>query len=304
MIGFHAEEWSRRLTVTTPEHVELRFETAGIGSRTGAQIIDLLLLLLINIGFALFGMLIVELLPEGAAAEWTEQWMVSVMIIMFTLLNFGYFLIGEYVTGGRTVGKRVMGIRVIQDNGRPISFLASAIRNLLRIVDMLPAMYFVGALFSFLHPNDKRLGDIAAGTVVVYEQGGERRKRKRIDKMLLKWRPMLPDFTLEAWERERINGDEWALLSGFAERLPYMTEQRAEKIAQGIIELLAPKLGLMEPWVEALEAAKLPPQTSSLPRRGDPKKKPISITWTLRIYELARPDWEWQASIGSTAESP
>lgn len=294
MIGFHAEEWSRRLTVTTPEHVELRYESAGIGSRTGAQIIDMLVLLVINIGFALFGLLLVELLPESAFAEWTEQLMVSIMIILFSLLNFGYFLISEYVTGGRTVGKRVMGIRVIQDNGRPISFLSSAIRNLLRIVDMLPMFYFAGALFSFLHPNDKRLGDIAAGTVVVYEERGERRKRKRMDRMLLKWRPYMPDFALEAWERERLNGDDWALLSGFAERLPYMSAFRSERMALSIVELLVPKLGLEERWHEAVVAA----------NRMPAQAKPIPISWTLRIYELARQDWEWQAGMGSISESP
>lgn len=288
--------------VTTPEHVELRFETAGIGSRTGAQLIDMLILVAINVAVALLGWLVVELLPEGAFADWTEQFMASFFIILFALLQFGYFMIGEYVTGGRTIGKRVMGIRVIQDNGRPLSFLASAIRNFLRVVDMLPLLYFVGGLFSFLHSNDKRLGDIAAGTVVVYEQGEDRRRKKRIDKTLNLWRPSLPNLAPDAWARERISGEEWALLSGFTERLPYMAPPQAEELAKSIVELLAPKLGLEERWREAEEAVRQPPQQGTLPRRTDPQTRSLPIAWALSMYDALRSDWEWQGTDGSSRE--
>jgi uncharacterized RDD family membrane protein YckC len=298
MNNFQAEEWSRRLVVTTPEHVELRYETAGIGSRVGAQLIDVSVLLLINAAIALLGWIVFEWAAAEAVADWMEEYAGAVLILLFAALNGGYFLIAEYATGGRTIGKRVMGIRVIQDNGRPLSFLAAAVRNLMRIIDTLPALYFIGALVSFFHPNDKRLGDIAAGTVVVYEAAGPKRLAKRMEKQHAVWQASMPDLELEPWVRERVSEEEWALLSGFAERLAYLTPKRAEAIAERIIELLVPKLGLQERWDE-WEAALPPlPSPSTLPTRADPKVRSVPIAWTLALYEALRPDWELQPAGG------
>jgi uncharacterized RDD family membrane protein YckC len=299
MNDFHAEEWSRRLVVTTPEHVELRYETAGIGSRTGAQLIDVLILLIINAALALLGWFFMEWLGEGASlAAWIEEYVGAILILVFAALNGGYFLIGEYVTGGRTVGKRVMGIRVIQDNGRPLSFLAAAIRNLLRVIDALPAAYFIGAMVSFFHSHDKRLGDIAAGTAVVYEAAGPKRRMKRMAKQLTRWQPSLPELGLTPWVRERVTEDEWALVSGFAERLAYMAPKRAEALAVGIVELMAPKLGLQDRWEEWQAALPSPPPPGTLPRRTDPKVKSVPVAWVLAMHEALRPDWELQITGG------
>jgi uncharacterized RDD family membrane protein YckC len=290
MNDFHAEKWSRRLTVTTPEQVELRFETAGIGSRVGAQLIDVLILLLINAALALGGWLFIDQVAGGAWAAWAEEYASAVLIILFGVMNGGYFLIGEYATSGRTIGKRARGIRVIQHNGRPLSFLASAIRNLLRVVDALPAAYFIGALVSFFHPQDKRLGDIAAGTAVVYEADGLKRRTKRMAKQRERWQSALPELALEPWVRERVTEEEWALLAGYAERLVYMTPKRADALAERIVEQLAPKLGLQERWDEW--------KASLSPTRSDPKGKSVPVAWTLAMYEAMRPDWELDAMGG------
>ncbi|MCI3926902.1 RDD family protein [Paenibacillus sp. TRM 82003] len=292
MKDMNASNWTRRLTVTTPEHVELRFETAGIGSRAGAQIIDVLLLILVNAAIGLLGWLIFEWAGGTELAAWIEEYAVAVLIILFAVLNGGYFLIAEFATGGRTIGKRVMGIRVVQDNGRPISFLAAAIRNLLRIVDALPALYFVGALFSFFHPHDKRLGDLAAGTAVVYELGGSKRLTKRMKKQRETWKADLPALNLEPWIRERVTEAEWALVSGFAERLAYLDPKRAESLAADIVELLAPKLGLDERWEEWKASLPPPPPPGMLPTRSVPKGRSVPVAWALALYEELRPDWE------------
>ncbi|WP_309122489.1 RDD family protein [Paenibacillus sp.] len=319
MNEFHEAAPPRRIVVTTPEHVELRFETAGIGSRVGAQLIDALILLLVNVALVLTWMLAVEAVP-GEAAAWLDEYAAAVAIVVLAALNGGYFLIGEYATGGRTIGKRAMGLRVMQDNGRPLSFLASVIRNLLRMIDTLPMLYVVGALCSFFHPHDKRLGDLAAGTVVVYDVGGAKKRTKRMEKQLRAWGPFLPELTLEPWVRERVNEEEWELLSAFAERLPYLAPRRAEELAKGIVSLVVPKLGLNERWAEALEAASTPwsaarppapdsgpleaaaqesaqpqPQTAQQPQplpRPAPSGRPASVAWALALHMALRQDWE------------
>lgn len=300
-----AGEWTRRLVITTPEQVELRFETAGIGSRVGAQLIDMLILLLIYMALALAGWLAIESIP-GVISLWLQEYAAAILILIFAALSGGYFLIGEYVTGGRTIGKRAMGIRVIQDNGRPISFLSSTIRNLLRVIDSLPLLYFVGALFSFFHPHDKRLGDIAAGTAVVYEMEGRRRQTKRMEKQLAAWASSMPNLGLEPWVREQVSEEEWSLVSGFAERLPYLAPRRAEQLAMGIVELLGPKLGLAERWNEAVEAAQHPPEPAadgSVQRRPVPnagKRRSMAVAWTLALYTALRADWDLYAEGGKS----
>ncbi len=297
---------ARRIVVTTPEHVELRFETAGIGSRVGAQLIDTLVLLLINAALTLAWLLAFELVP-GEAAAWMEDTAAAVAILALAAVNGGYFLIGEYATGGRTIGKRAMGLRVIQDNGRPLSFLAAVIRNLLRVIDTLPMLYVVGAIVSFLHPHDKRLGDLAAGTVVVYDVGGAKRRTKRMEKQLAAWAPFFPELTLEPWARERVNEEEWAPLAAFAERLPYLSPGRAEELARGLVELLAPKLELADRWTEALEAEAAarealrqgtpPPASGASQARG----RSVPVAWALAIYAELRTDWELPQGAGGGA---
>src|SRR5207244_1814355 len=84
---------------------------------------------------------------------------------------WGYFLLFEALNGGRTPGKRLMGIRVVMDTGHPLTFTAAAVRNLVRIVDMQPLFtYQVGLAFVLFHAQNKRLGDIVAGTVVVRDR--------------------------------------------------------------------------------------------------------------------------------------
>jgi uncharacterized RDD family membrane protein YckC len=297
---------ARRIVVTTPEHVELRFETAGIGSRVGAQLIDTLVLVLINAALTLAWLTTFELVPEEAAA-WMDETAAAVAILVLAAVNGGYFLIAEYATGGRTIGKRAMGLRVIQDNGRPLSFLAAVVRNLLRVIDALPMLYVVGALVSFLHPHDKRLGDLAAGTVVVYDAGGAKKRSKRKEKQLAAWAPAFPALTLESWTRERVNEEEWGLLSAFAERLPYLAPARAEQLARGLVEHLAPKLELGDRWAEAQEAEasarEALRQGLPQPAGGTPnvRGRSVPVAWALAIYAALRNDWELLPAEGGDA---
>ncbi len=160
--------YARRISVETPEHVVLRLELAGLGSRLAAGLFDLLvlffLLLLLSAAYS-------ALAAFGAVAR---GWGTAVLILAWFLAFWGYFALFEALAGGRTLGKRRVGIRVVMDTGHPVTFQAALIRNLVRIVDVQPlGAYVVGLLFVFFHPHHKRLGDLVAGTVVVRDRPEE-----------------------------------------------------------------------------------------------------------------------------------
>src|SRR5262245_3271386 len=150
--------------VETPEHVDVRFELAGVGSRVAAGLLDLMLQMLGFLGIALVGGQIVGDLSSRMARGWFG----AVLILLTFCLLWGYFTLFEALNGGRTPGKQALGIRVVMDTGRSITPTAAVVRNLVRLLDSYVPMPFVPAVLSmFLHPSNKRPGDMAAGTIVV-----------------------------------------------------------------------------------------------------------------------------------------
>ena len=152
-------EYEDRLTIATPEGVELELALAGLGSRTVAGSLDLLLkLLLITL------MAIVLLVAVGggfAAAAFTAA---------AFALYFGYDIAFEVLGGGRTPGKRASGLRVVAESGDPVGLRRSVIRNLVRIIDGPGTAYVLGSVVILLSARSQRLGDLAAGTLVVRER--------------------------------------------------------------------------------------------------------------------------------------
>ncbi len=149
--------------MSTPERVAFGYALAGLGSRFLAQIVDMavlgLLFIAVSIGAAGLG----GVTGSGRLA-------LLVWILLSFLLLWGYFLVSEAVWSGQTLGKRAFRLRVVGDQGEPIRFSQSAIRNLVRIVDFLPVLYGLGLVTLFVNGRGKRLGDLAAGTIVVRER--------------------------------------------------------------------------------------------------------------------------------------
>ncbi len=170
-------QFADQLTIDTPEQVELRLPVASVGSRLLAIVTDSLLQG--ACAFVLFFVLFLVFtaspgLQHGAARMlgWSnvaQKWLFAGAILMQFLLFWGYFSLFEAFWNGQTPGKRLLKIRVIQDNGRPITLFESLARNLLRIIDMLPSIYLVGLVTMLLNQQGKRLGDLLAGTLVVHE---------------------------------------------------------------------------------------------------------------------------------------
>ncbi len=156
--------------IETPEHVAFSYEVAGLGSRFCALAIDSILLSLAALGLLY---LIVRLpIPWDRWADGLSPgWAVFLIFLAMFLLYWGYFLVFEGAWDGQTPGKRLLRLRAVRDGGHPVTFAAAAVRNLLRLVDLQPAgTYFVGAVVMLLNRQAKRLGDLAAGTVVIREQ--------------------------------------------------------------------------------------------------------------------------------------
>ena len=145
--------------VLTTERVPFRYRVAGLGSRGLAWLIDFAVVLVLwGAGF-LFA-LPLELGREGLGLALSALW--------FFAVYWGYFLLSEWLWNGQTLGKRALGVRVIQWKGTALTFYHSAVRNIVRFVDALPGLYAVGFVVAACNRENRRLGDFAADTLVVH----------------------------------------------------------------------------------------------------------------------------------------
>lgn len=159
--------YTEKLTIETPEQTSLEFAIAGIGSRFLALALDTLIQTLVGFIVGVGGSMLVAAL--SVAAPKSAIWGIAMLVLFFFLLYFGYFAFFEIIWNGQTPGKRKAGIRVIKDSGRPLTAAESIARNLLRIVDWLPGFYAIGIASALLTKENKRLGDLVAGSLVVRE---------------------------------------------------------------------------------------------------------------------------------------
>lgn len=145
--------------ITTPEHVPIRLEPAGAGSRFLATLIDAVLVLAIS---SMAGRLLATALPRGIALALT--------ITINFLLTWGWHVYFETRKQGRTPGKRALKLRVIDARGLPVSLYQSLVRNITRALDFAPAFYGIGAIAVMLTPARRRIGDVVADTLVVRDE--------------------------------------------------------------------------------------------------------------------------------------
>jgi uncharacterized RDD family membrane protein YckC len=186
-----------QLSIETPELVGIELPLAGIGSRCVALLVDSVVQGFTLAVFVVLILLLVAALPRVSSTQHAARsgdpakWAIAVVILIPFLLQWGYFTLFEAFWHGQTPGKRLLHLRVIQQSGRPIGLFESMGRNLIRIIDMVPGFYLIGALCIFTTRRQQRLGDMVAGTLVVHSVPAET--------------PMLPagtrTFTAAAFER-------------------------------------------------------------------------------------------------------
>jgi uncharacterized RDD family membrane protein YckC len=178
MSTFERQSFSDQLHIDTPEQVSLQYAIAGVGSRFVAALLDNLIITAFYI-LAFLGLVLISAgairagVGVGKELDAAGKWVLAIFIFFNFLLVWGYFALFEALWRGQTPGKRVMKLRVIKDSGRRITFFEALARNLLRFIDYLPGFYLVGVITMLCNQRSKRLGDLAAGTIVVHEHADE-----------------------------------------------------------------------------------------------------------------------------------
>jgi uncharacterized RDD family membrane protein YckC len=236
-----------RLDIDTPEQIALEFPLAGIGSRFLALTIDSLIQIGILIVLIIAGVVISMSYTQlsGAADKFFSQTVGAIVTIVVPFcLYWGYFAFFEILWQGRTPGKRVAGIRVIHQTGRPMTAIECIGRNLMRILDMQPGLiYAVGLICMLCNKQNRRVGDYVAGTIVVHDKaldsvsptwGDERFGDKRFE-------GAVPS------ELRKLTPDELVLIETYLNRRYDLDPTVRALTAQRIVGMITEKLGIPKP---------------------------------------------------------
>jgi len=225
-----ALDMDRDVSVRTPESIAFRYELAGLGSRCLAVVIDLIIqivvLVLIIWGItSIAGNAPASISKDGDDSFVRAAAIAIVIFIVFTIF-YGYFILFEAFWGGQTPGKKMLGLRVVRDGGYPLDFGGAFLRNLIRIVEQLLGFYLLSAISSLASPENKRLGDYAAGTIVVREG--------RLNK------PLTLADAIASGERKRsgayLTDDERAMVDQFLGRRANLDPYKRRQIALALAD--------------------------------------------------------------------
>lgn len=224
-----------KIDIIAPEKVTFSYEPAGLGSRFLAQLIDIL------IGAVFLTLLLLVYIVLGsflaADAPRVMLWITGFFLIIGFLAAWLYFILFEALMAGQTPGKRLAGIRVVDEAGRPPGFVAAVIRNLLRIADMLPMMYVAGMISILASKRNRRLGDMTAATLVIKDSP----KNLRIDL------PPAIDMQIPADVRlaaRRLSPADYEQIRQFLVRRPNFTDESRHILSAKLANALTDKLNL------------------------------------------------------------
>ena len=239
-------QFEDRITIATPEGVHLELTLAGVGSRFAAALVDLavqiaLLIVIAAVGFGVFA-------PTGVG--------VAAVTVLSFLVFAAYDILFEVFASGRTPGKRLNGIRVVRTDGSPVGFFTSAVRNVLRLADLLPGMYLAGIVSILVTRRNQRLGDLAAGTLVVRE------RRPSLGWQAPPPTPRAPDAQWLSWDVSAVSAAELAAVRRFLDRRNELTSGARYELALKLAQPLRSKVPGVpddvrgERFLEQLAAAK------------------------------------------------
>jgi uncharacterized RDD family membrane protein YckC len=221
----------RSIGVRTPESIAFSYDLAGLGSRFLAVVIDqliqvaVLLALFFGVALAASRLPTVTHVAESGAQKFADAILVGLLIAVVFTIFFGYFVLFESLWNGQTPGKKALGIRVVRDGGYPLDFGASLIRNLIRVGEFAFGYYLFAAISALLSPKNKRLGDIAAGTIVVRDARLSLPTALRPD-------AAHPVYAATAY----LSGEERALIKRFLERRDALDIYRRRALAQRLAD--------------------------------------------------------------------
>ncbi len=221
--------------IETPENVELQRRLAGLGSRFTAGVLDTVYMSLIYLALFLTAVLAggFDLLTD-LEENGPDGWAIAALALVAFAVYWFYFAFFEMVMNGQSPGKRSVQIRVVKDGGGAITFMDVAIRNLLRAVDCL-AFYGVGGACMFATRKMQRLGDLAAGTIVVSEQLHD--YRARTDKRgRTEWHE---EMQPEVFRDSGLSAAEYRMLANYwSRRAELSIEARKELVPRLVLPIL------------------------------------------------------------------
>ncbi|MBV9310697.1 MAG: RDD family protein [Solirubrobacterales bacterium] len=217
-------EYEDRVAILTPEGLELDYSLAGAGSRIFAGWVDIMLRLLV-LGAAIF---VGYAIARGVGAG-------LVALVGTFLALFVYDIAFEVWGGGQTPAKRWNGLRVVMDDGRPVGFAASAVRNLLRLIDVWVTIGTVGIVSIFVTRRDQRLGDLAAGTLVIREPKIQTQSEAHYAQLMV------------GIDVTAVSAAELATVRDFLSRRNDLAPAARARVAENLSERLAPKIGGLPP---------------------------------------------------------
>ena len=286
----------QQLGIETPEHVAVHLELAGVGSRTAAALVDTALG---TLGLVFLAWILILSSGRGAGERLTG-WVAAVVILLFTFGVLAYFVLFEALNGGRTPGKQAVGIRVVMETGHSVTPTAAVIRNLLRLIDCyFPLCPFLpGLVMIFLHGRNQRLGDLAAGTIVVRDRPTE-------------WRlgpapaPAPPDEPFDAGP-PALSDDEFRLLDQFLARAheldPIIQTRLATDLARRFQEHAPRHVADPDAYLTALHADEQRKRRSRFATRARAGTVGRTTVTAERFVERKREAWERFYDLASRIE--
>jgi uncharacterized RDD family membrane protein YckC len=234
-----------RLTIDTPEGVPLELTLAGVGSRCAAALIDYVFQTILLVALAL-------VLGYGAGLGPGETSLsAAAYVVGFFLVFWGYDVAFEVLNSGRTPGKALNGLRVVRESGAPVTFGTSAVRNVIRIIDILPGTYLVGITAILVTRRNQRLGDLAAGTLVLREPRSPAPELR-----------ISPSVQAPTWDTSAVSPQDLDTVAAFLSRRAGLEAGARIQIAAELAGRLRPRVGGAiagdgdEMFLERLVAAK------------------------------------------------
>lgn len=225
--------------ISTPENVDLHLELAGLGNRIMAGLVDRSLIGAVSlfvIAICVGAAIGVDNSPMATDTKTVVYYyLVGIGLLFLFIINFGYFIFFEGMWKGQTPGKRVAQIRVIEANGQPVGWSSVFIRNLLRFVDEMPGIY-LGVLAMLVDKNERRFGDLAAGTLVI---------RERLQSLSTSTLSIVSDTNAEIpMDTGQISPDEYSLLVSFLKRRDTLSGEQRRIIASDMAHHFRSKLDM------------------------------------------------------------
>ncbi|RPJ49818.1 MAG: RDD family protein [Chloroflexi bacterium] len=255
-----------KLLIDTPENITFGYEIAGIGSRFLAALVDTTLIVLLQILVNGLLLLVIsssldlgEALRSGDFGGTSISWVIALMGLISFFFFWGYYIFFEMLWNGQSPGKSLTKLRVIRADGLPVTLTESIVRNLVRLIDFLPIYYGIGVVTMFINHQSRRLGDLAAGTLVVRESAaGISLKSLEPQEIRLPRPEVAPgnssstDQTPASYPVDRLSAQDIQMIEAFLSRRGDLNNRRA--LALQLACALLSRMGLPADQLKEAEA--------------------------------------------------